>query len=271
MRATCLLVAAAILLGSGEATAQEVVDTSRSQPARLPPGVPELARDPAISGGIAVSALSLAYAIEIGKPWIAPPVCRWCDRGKDGESVLNGVDRSVRKALVWKSPIVAARISDVTGLALAPGLAFGSIAVAEGADHAAPAFPIDALVIFEASAVALAATQVMKVGFARTRPFAHARDLDEPSPTPLSNDEHLSFPSGHTSLAMSVACASGTVASMRRYSLAPAVWSVGIPLALLTGYLRIGADLHYFTDVLGGAVLGALSGVLVPLVFHPPR
>ncbi len=271
MRATCVLVAIAALLGSRAASAQDVVDTSRSQPDRLPPGVPELRLDPAIAGGVTVSALSLAYAIEVGKPWIAPPLCRFCDRGKDGASHLNGVDRGVRKALVWKSPVLAARISDVTGLVLAPGIALGSIAVAEGADHAGAAFPVDALVIAEASAISIAATQVLKVLVARTRPFAHARDLDERAPKPLSNDEHLSFPSGHTSIAMSVACASGTVASMRRYSLAPAVWSVGIPLALLTGWLRIGADRHYFTDVVAGALLGAASGVLVPLVFHPPR
>jgi membrane-associated phospholipid phosphatase len=84
----------------------------------------------------------------------------------------------------------------------------------------------------------------------------------------VNADEDLSFYSGHTSESVSLAVAAGTVASIRHYRLAPLVWATSLPLALATGYLRIGADRHYFTDVLTGALVGAAIGFLVPYVFH---
>src|SRR5262249_18375089 len=85
---------------------------------------------------------------------------------------------------------------------------------------------------------------------------------------PPKPDDNLSFYSGHTSLAFSLAVGSGTIASMRGYPLAPVVWATGLPVALLTGYLRIGADRHYLTDVLAGALLGSAVGFVGPFVFH---
>jgi membrane-associated phospholipid phosphatase len=66
-----------------------------------------------------------------------------------------------------------------------------------------------------------------------------------------------------------LAAASGVVASRRNYRLAPLVWGVGLTLALATGYARIAADRHYFTDVLGGAAIGTLVGGGVPFLLHP--
>ncbi len=66
--------------------------------------------------------------------------------------------------------------------------------------------------------------------------------------------------------------ASGTPrASLRGYRGAPYVWALGVPLALLSGYLRIAADRHYTSDVLLGAALGSLFGGLVPWLLHRPR
>ncbi|MDB4987793.1 MAG: hypothetical protein JWN04_2971, partial [Myxococcaceae bacterium] len=45
---------------------------------------------------------------------------------------------------------------------------------------------------------------------------------------------------------------------------APLIWALGVPLAALTGYLRLAADKHYFTDVLTGALVGSAVGFLVP-------
>jgi membrane-associated phospholipid phosphatase len=244
--------------------------------ARLPAGIADVKHDAAISGGIAASALSLSFAMETAKPYIAPSRCLWCARDEHGASTLNGLDDGVRRALVWRRPTVAAAISDVAGLVLVPGVAYGGVAWASTRDGAGAAFPVDALLVLEASALAVAATQVVKVAAGRQRPFAHerderARELGEGPRPPDSSDENLSFPSGHTSIAMSLATAAGTVASMRGYSGAPVVWATGVPLSLLTGYLRMGADRHYFTDVLAGAALGAACGLLVPLAFHPPR
>ena len=86
-----------------------------------------------------------------------------------------------------------------------------------------------------------------------------------------SVDDDLSFYSGHTTEAVSLAVAAGTVSSLRGYRLAPLVWSAGLPIALTSGYLRIAGDRHYFTDVLVGAIAGASVGLLVPYVFHRPE
>jgi len=61
----------------------------------------------------------------------------------------------------------------------------------------------------------------------------------------------------------------GTVASMRGYASEPLFWSVGMGLAAFVGYLRIAADKHYFTDVLVGALVGTVSGIVVPRLLHP--
>ena len=80
-----------------------------------------------------------------------------------------------------------------------------------------------------------------------------------------------SFYSGHTTLAFALATSMGTVASMRRYRLAPLVWALGIPLATLTGLLRMSADRHYLTDVLTGAVLGGGMGFLGPFLHRKQK
>lgn len=270
------VLAGALALAVPRGARADLVEQREAAGDRLPAGIAELRRDPAISGGVAASALSLSFAMELAKPWVAPPRCLWCDRDAGGASTLGAFDARTRRALVWQKSGVAATISDVAALVVVPGAAYGGIAWASTRDDAGAAFPVDALVVLEASALAIAATQVVKVAAGRQRPFAHARDegakdRGEPKPTPESSDENLSFPSGHTSLTMSLATAAGTVATMRGYRGAPLIWATGVPLSLATGWLRIGADRHYLTDVIGGALLGAACGVLVPLVFHPPR
>jgi membrane-associated phospholipid phosphatase len=46
------------------------------------------------------------------------------------------------------------------------------------------------------------------------------------------------------------------------------IWATTVPLAGVASFLRIGADKHYVSDVVVGAIVGAASGILVPLVFH---
>jgi membrane-associated phospholipid phosphatase len=72
-------------------------------------------------------------------------------------------------------------------------------------------------------------------------------------------------------MAFSTAVAAGTVATMRGYRGAPYVWALGLPLALLSGYLRIAADRHYVSDVLVGAALGSAFGALTPWLMHRVR
>jgi membrane-associated phospholipid phosphatase len=81
-------------------------------------------------------------------------------------------------------------------------------------------------------------TSILKYSVQRTRPDA---------------SNNLSFPSGHTSTAFSLA----TVAN-HHYG-----WKVGVPAYVLAsgiGFSRIEKDKHYLSDVLAGATIGLIVG-----------
>jgi membrane-associated phospholipid phosphatase len=141
--------------------------------------------------------------------------------------------------------------------------------VVSAADDADRAFPVDLLVISEAVAVSTFMNQAAKLVFARERPFVHVLPPDERKKTLAPSDNNVSFYSGHSAMTFSLASAAGTVATLRGYRLMPLVWGTLVPLAIATGYLRIGGDKHYLTDVLTGAILGTAVGVALPLLFHP--
>ncbi len=89
-------------------------------------------------------------------------------------------------------------------------------------------------------------TYVLKKVFNRPRPFITHPDL-----MPISLETDASFPSGHTSAAFSLAT-SLSLNYPKWYVIAPSfIW------AGATGYSRLYLGVHYPTDVLAGAVLGA--------------
>ncbi|HPM40959.1 MAG TPA: phosphatase PAP2 family protein [bacterium] len=192
-----------------------------------------------------------------GKEAMGPKSCRWCE--------VNSFDAWGHDNLKWSNPNAANVSVYVTGYALAPAAAFGLDALAAHREGAIDGFWIDALVIAEAAALSCMTTEIVKMAVGRQRPRAHYGRGS------LNVDDNHSFPSGHTGLAFSLAAASGTVASMRNYSLAPVIWGTGMGIAALTGYLSVAADRHYLTDVIGGAVLGSAFGVAIPYLFHRPR
>lgn len=187
--------------------------------------------------------------------------CRWC--------AANPLDESVRAAWVRTDPGPARALSD--GFAVgAPVLTLGLGALAAADADRARDIPLNSLLIAEATSVAMALNAIAKVAFARERPYAHALSADAKSSTPDPADNNVSFFSGHTAFTFALATSAGTIASMRGYRAAPVVWAIGLPLAAATGYLRVAADRHYFTDVLGGMLVGSLVGVGIPLLFHRP-
>lgn len=195
------------------------------------------------------------------KEAFAPDHCHWCERRREGEDPLNGVDASVRNAVVWDSTNSADDLSNVTAYVLSPAIAIGGGAMAAGREGRIHEWRENTLVISEAMVIAVTVNKLTKVAFARRRPYKHfateQTEVDDP-------DEDVSFPSGHTSLAFSLAVAGGTVASIRGYKSAPWVWGIGLTAAAATGYLRMAADQHYLTDVVGGAVMGGAIGFAVP-------
>lgn len=110
----------------------------------------------------------------------------------------------------------------------------------------------DAVYVACASAVNLALAQGLKISINRERPYdAYPGELDQYK---FMND--ASFPSGHTSAAFATATAL-SLKYHKWYVIAPSyLW------ASYVGYSRMHLGVHYPSDVLAGAVLGAGSAYL---------
>jgi membrane-associated phospholipid phosphatase len=220
--------------------------------------------DPAVDVPVGVAA-GLAWLI--GAAWVtprlAPDACRWCDR--DGAiDRTPALDRAARDALRWDDRALAGTLSDLGAYGLTPALGLGlPAALAIAGDRRGDLFGNGAIVL-EAAFLAADLNVLVKLAAGRERPFVHHLPADERPDTEVPHENNLSFYSGHTSFAFSVAVASGTVASLRGYRHAWLVWAAGLAVASSVGYLRIAADKHYATDVLTGAAVGAAVGVAVP-------
>lgn len=188
---------------------------------------------------------------------LSADACRWC-----GPILFDG---AVRDGLVWEDVKRARSLSNATGYYAAPIFALGGIGLAAALDDRGTANWLDdGIIIAETAAITGVATYAIKAAFARSRPFVHHGVGVDPE----AQDNHQSFFSGHSSLSMSLAISAGTVASMRGYAWAPALYAGGISLSLATGYFRIAGDKHWTTDVVTGWLVGAAAGYLVPRVFH---
>ena len=89
----------------------------------------------------------------------------------------------------------------------------------------------------------------------------------------LEADGRNSFLSGHTSM---TALSTFMMAKMlvdyhpnTKYK--PLIWTTATAIPLTTGFLRYKAGKHFFTDVLAGFAVGALTGYLVPHIHHAVR
>jgi membrane-associated phospholipid phosphatase len=213
---------------------------------------------------LTVTGVAMAWWLgsELARDELAPATCRWCEPP--------GFDTSVRNQLRWQHTGVADTASYVLAVAQ-PVMIYTLDVIAAGKDGGPGDAWVDALLISEAAAVAMALNQLVKFAAGRERPFVHALpDADKPF-TSRPSDNNLSFYSAHTSLTFALAASGGMIASMRRYRLAPWIWTAGIAMATVTGYLRIAADRHYASDVVVGGIVGSLTGAAVPYFFHRPR
>jgi membrane-associated phospholipid phosphatase len=208
---------------------------------------------------------------EMMKADLVPEKCRWCYRAKDGADLLNPVDGFVRSSLLWKDTNTAATLSSAVAFFIEPGAMMGLTALASANEHAVDRFPVDALLITEATVLAGDINQIAKFAFARERPFVHFLPRAPDAVRALTDspsDDNLSFFSGHTTLAFAIATSAGTINTLRGYRLAPLVWGAGMTMAASVAYLRIAADKHYFSDVMTGVVVGSVIGIGIPLIFH---
>jgi membrane-associated phospholipid phosphatase len=197
---------------------------------------------------------------ELAKDQLAPSKCRFCG--------TNSFDASARDALLWSDVQPARRASDLLAFAVLPGaIAAHQLLAARGAGGTTEDGFVDLLVVVEAAVLAADLNQLVKFAVGRQRPYAHYGNWTgadrEPDP-----DDNLSFYSGHSSLAFSLAAAAGTVSSLRGYESAPWVWVGGMAVATSIAYFRVAGDKHYLTDVLTGAAIGTAFGIAIPRLLH---
>jgi membrane-associated phospholipid phosphatase len=102
-------------------------------------------------------------------------------------------------------------------------------------------------------------TGAAKYIFARQRPYAYFH-VDAGSEKYKDN---LSFFSGHSAFAFATATTTSVLLQKKYHNISGLIWSSTLTLAATTGILRIAADRHYMSDVLGGAIIGTLTAYLI--------
>jgi len=194
-----------------------------------------------------------------------PQKCGWCDT----RTSLNGFDKAGLDAFAGANRHASGIASDIMGYAGMPVLTLGlgliaSLDADRGASrkYRARRFGIDVLLMTEAVSTTLTVMDFTKYLSKRRRPSA----IDEPVDGKRIVDQNLSFFSGHTALAFSLASSAGMIATLRHERLAPLVWVVGMAAATATGITRLAANQHFASDVVVGGAVGAGIGALVPLL-----
>jgi membrane-associated phospholipid phosphatase len=238
-----------------------------ASPAPLTPVVElrhELSVDLAVTAAIGAAFLPVALVSRE----VHPGACRWCD-GSPGE--LNGVDDWFRTALRRPDTTAANTTSHILTYGVAPLSAISLTLLSSYADHRGDGAITDVTLAAQGTLAAMLLTEVLKPIIVREQPSVHAIVDEEARRDALTaSDAIRSFPSGHTTAVFGMAAASGMIATMRGYRLAPLVWAAGLMLGVATAYARIAADRHYFTDTLGGMTIGLVVGGGVPFLFHRP-
>ncbi|MEK7704839.1 MAG: phosphatase PAP2 family protein [Myxococcota bacterium] len=207
------------------------------------------------------AALSVSALLEAAvKPSLGQaPDCRHVVDGHCDAADLNAIDRTV----VGNHSSAWGRVSDVGEIS---GIAVPLLAAAiDSYRHDGPRWSreamADTLVIAESLAVANLATTALKMAVRRPRPSQYGPDEASPSV-----ERSVSFPSGHTT-----AAAAGSVAYAMTFALRYpesssrfAVFAAAAALTAMTGYGRVGAGMHFYSDVVAGAIIGGAIGYLVP-------
>ena len=109
-------------------------------------------------------------------------------------------------------------------------------------------------------------TEILKVCVNRARPYmyydgAPSKDLE-------NGDWKNSFPSGRTSMCFAAAAFSSYVYAMYNpdNNMKWLVTGVSFGIATGVGAMRMAGGSHYFTDVFAGALIGTVSGFIIPWI-----
>jgi membrane-associated phospholipid phosphatase len=232
------------------------------------PAPQRLAWDPRVdlpvTGALAAGWLLSEFAL---KRQLAPAACRWCEP--------NGFDTAVRQAF---NPSLAPSAeglssahvaSNLVGFVALPVAMLGLDALLSWRDGVfVEAFPVDAVLMLEATMAILGVNQVVKFSVGRARPYTVGASAELLATGHDLADNNLSFFSGHSTFTFALASSAATIAGLRGYRHAWVLWAVGLPLAATTAILRLAADKHWMSDVLLGSALGVAAGVLLPTLLH---
>ncbi len=110
-------------------------------------------------------------------------------------------------------------------------------------------------VVFAGFFARYALVSIIRHFFPRVRPFYKLEDIN----FLLEQKESMSFPSGHTAFVFAI---STVIYFYNR--------KIGVTLFVLSslmGLARIISGIHWPTDILGGIVVGVLSGVMISEIF----
>lgn len=126
------------------------------------------------------------------------------------------------------------------------------------------------VIFLEAASLTTAATYILKGVGKRLRPYTYNTSFTPEERLAVSGPDdpsvRQSFISGHASSAFAVATLLSTVFEDVHGSSTTSkiVWASSLSLASLTAYGRVKGGVHFPSDVLTGAALGAAIGYLVP-------
>ena len=196
-----------------------------------------------------------------GNLFDVPDKCRWCEP--------TGFDRAGHDALIVDDQKRAATISHVLSFGVTPLSALGAVSVAPALRDQSSDVPANTAILLNVLMIDVALTSAVKLNVARRRPGFYYGHPENTEFGPGSSEENLSFFSGDTSVAFSLAAGGSTIAFLRGYEYAPWV-AIGSGVAATgAGVLRVSANAHWPSDVLTGALVGTAIGVAVPLLLHP--
>ncbi|MEZ4293344.1 MAG: phosphatase PAP2 family protein [Polyangiaceae bacterium] len=249
--------------GSGESASgvgeekKESLPRATSRQMRGPMEVRWAVDVPVTIGSFAIGAVPYLFAKELGGAHCGLA----CDKGS-----VNGLDRSV----IGNRSEEAADVSD--GLLLASvlyPLVFDLVDVTATTERTCDdyaGFGRDAFVLGEVLSINLALNTVVKLAVGRPRPYVY--DPEVPEEERLSADGGLSFYSGHSSTAFSMATAYSYLFMLRhpKSPMVAPVWALAEGAAAVTAGLRVVAGQHFWTDVITGGVVGVGIGALVPFL-----
>lgn len=169
------------------------------------------------------------------------------------------IDRDV----VGKQSHAWLKISDVGNVVAIGGAVVGSIVDSYLALTPSPAQDAakDVLMVAESLVLATLATHTLKFAVRRPRPAMYR-------PGNYSVESQLSFPSGHTTASAAASAAYATTFALRhpKHGARFVVMGAGLGITALTAYGRTAGGMHFYSDVLAGAIVGGIVGYAWPML-----